>query len=77
MLTWLNVFLLISCFLILSDKIRSTSSSQFSIETLDDVYEDEIFSENNNIKIRNTIKNKINKNNRYRNNKGSSGYRDL
>jgi len=77
MSSWLNVFMLISCFLILSDKIRSTSSSQFSIETLDDVYEDEIFSENNNIKIRNTIKNKINKNNRYKNNKGSSGYRDL
>ena len=77
MSSWLNVFMLISCFLILSDKIRSTSSSQFSIETLDDVYEDEIFSENNNIKIRNTIKNKINKNNRYKINKGSSGYRDL
>ena len=60
----LNVFLLVICLMFFTQHIRSVSTSQFSVE----IFDEEIFSsvQNNNLKVKNTIKNRINVNNNRR-----------
>ena len=72
--TSLNVLYMIACLIFFASQIRSVSSSKYSVETIDD----EVFlsEKNNKLQMKNTIKNKINMNNR-KNKDFSNGYRDL
>jgi len=74
--SYMNAFLLIICLLFFSHSVRSISSSEYVFETFDMDEENTNFIETtNNFKIRNTIKNSINNNNRYK--RGLLNNRDL
>lgn len=73
--TSFNVLFLFTCLLFFASNIESVSSSKYSVETIDD----EVFlsQKTKDVQLKNTIKNKINLNNRNSNKMFSGGYRDL